>query len=1637
MESLTTRFISNVFIPYVGLLKAKYRFHPTFAHARELWERKLADGELINGPFLEKAHLYRPGADLKDLDLHEETRATVATRLNNRPLWKHQTDAIQRLRGDRNVVIATGTSSGKTLCYQIPILDDLVRRPSQGLRAVIIYPLNALVNDQLTEWEQMLARHPGITFARFTGQTPRDEAEYEARLRESLRQEISEQHLPQQDQQIAVESRLRQLRKAESANRLNHRDAIRSTPPNILVTNFSMLEYLLERPIDAPIFEHADLRFLVLDDAHAYRGVQSTEIAFLIRRLKDRLRPTSLRCIATSATLGEPGNTASEARVREFATEIFGEEFVEPNPIYGTSDDPKCGPEPFSPTPDQYIAAANCLRTGAADEAVAALGLSRQTPLADALASDENLHKLRTEILKKPTLVSRAAAALWPSLTKGQDGLQSLLQLVAASKSDDAHEELLPTRLHYFFRAQGGLHVCLHLHCPSRSVNGPAFFVSRKTNENIPEGECPDCALVGQRSKLVEVMTCRRCGYLYGALQDLGPRRAQNPVQGIAAHFDSFSTELGWSADSYWSYFSTEPELPYPGRPADPADDDEDDDLIKHPAEVKWCAVCAKKRDDGAGDNCVCDAPQLRVLKLFHRQCKTTGRAADRSNLLSHEKELLNSCPNCAARNSSGIEPLQRFQESDDEMGLAMAIPLAHFQLRPTADTHPPRKLLCFTDHRQRAAAFPSLLEEETFSRDMGRKILKHLRDTAQPIDLITLGEHLADCADANSDDFDSEFFLPVSRFPDEELDARAKRNLWLAEAFAYFGVPDSARESLEDLGLATVEYALSGAEKEAFADALRELVTPAEAHDLLQVLLGFVRQRKAFTLPKGRVHAEDVAFGRVTADISYVETRKGIRNTNGWLPAKGKQNVISDVLTRSLRLEHERAIEVARHIWGFLTQRALLIEKDERWKLNHEKLFVRQASGRFVCNRCGTVTTLSLRACCPRKACPGALLPTSFDSRAESVVAQWIDGSALHRFSTLKSEEHTAQINKELAKRIEDRFRAPTLPGAMRREMTRPEAEYQLEGVNLLSSTTTFEMGINIGDLQKVLLRNAPPSSASYVQRVGRAGRGKDKNSIAVTLCRRTKYDADAWAEPARLMSGLVRAPVVYLRNRVIAQRHFNAVAFAQFLRQKIRDDRVLGDVGQAIRLEAFLPVSARENIPSAWIRIRPVDTHLDFDAWFQEQDEPSLFGSVPSKEIVEAVGGMDRGSGLARKTYKQIIVAVEEELKALMRERQESFLAGGHQGDLDKAIKNLLGSDVISVLARRGFLPRYAFPLDVVTLETGKTRWSRDSEVELNRDRGIAIAEFAPGAQVIAHKKVFTSAGLYIVGEKDQPRREWFSKCPSCEQIRVGVSPESLIGPCNVCKRGIGPSHTQAFVVPAAFSVRADEKSTRFRRSTLIRQRQSLTHFIDHVEPQLFDDRGLFSVAVKDSGSLFRYNMGPANEGFVLCSQCGTSEPMRSYRAGKQHPKLRRFTGSDTCGNPDVWRNVAFGHQFHSYCLIARPKSNLESVESVAFALQRGICKRLDLEASDIGVSWRWVTDGKERTGSEIVLYDQAPGGAGFVAEAAENWASVIAAALEICDTCTCEAACYECLKSYANQAHHDRLDRKAVVRALAKSK
>lgn len=1631
MKSLTSRFREEVFQPYIDFLKSEYRFHASFKHAKRVWDGSLNEAELIHGPFLEKAQFYASGEPLENLQLASETCEAVRNKLGDRRLYKHQTDALKLILSGGNAAIATGTSSGKTLCYQIPIMDDLVRNPAPGLRAIIIYPLNALVNDQLNEWEALLSAQPQITFGRFTGQTPMDQKEYEERERAAIKAELGGKGMSQRETEASVASALKKRLSEQAPNRLNHRNAIRKNPPNILITNFSMLEYLLVRPVDASIFEGSRLKFLVMDEVHAYRGVQATEIAFLIRRLKDRLGVQSVVSIATSATLGDPHDLDSRGKVRLFAARLFGEPFEEPNPISGTSARPCLAQPSICPKAKNYIEAAEASRRGEFKKACWALDVEDQEgSLRKILEKDENLYRLRSEILASgPNLLANAAIELWPGENNAQEGLEALLELTSGQANSGFTEDLLPSRLHYFLRAPDGLHLCLRLDCPGRTQDGPTFFLSRKNGDDVPEGYCPECHRIGRASLLLEVVTCRKCGYLYGAMQDLGPRRARNRDESISAepHFDSFSTELGWAGDSFWSYLSVDKDLPFPFKSDVLSEDDDEDegDLLSSPAILKWCAACGKKSDPGAGDNCKCVSPHLREIKIFHRQCPHSGRAKDMINLEMAPKHLLHACPNCGAQNASGIEPLRRFQESDDEIGLAIAIPLAHFQVTTYAGKErPPRKLLCFTDHRQRAAAFPAMLEEETFQYDLGKKIVQCIRSENRPLTLMEIGEALNDYCDEHSPKYDPFFFLPMSRLPDDMPEPRNDRELWNAEAFNYFGIPDAARESAEDFGILQVRFLVSDAEQRDFLRLLSPYsLHPEEGLAILQTLLAHMRHRKAFTLPRG-VPAYSPAFGRVLADLSFDLQKDGRNNVLGWLPrintdCSYRDNYVTDYLKRLLGLTPDQTLSLAECLWSFIAEQFLIRNGAVR-KLDHERLLVEEASSRWRCERCGIAMTFQAKGCCPRKGCAGHIVISPFDAKKEGIVARWVSGIESLGFSSLRSEEHTAQINKELARKIEERFRAEI-----------EDRSWAAEGVNLLSSTTTFELGINIGDLQKILLRNAPPSSASYVQRVGRSGRGKDKNAVCVTICRRTKYDADAWQEPQRLLSGAVKPPNVFTENIIVAQRHFNAVLLSKFLRKKVIEEGLLKMEKQSIRVAAFIRPDERKGIPPDWLQLPEESTFLDFGEWCSAcPEEASLCGHPLLARESAFQNALARRDAMLE-TYKKIMEGLLGELQALKLERQRSHdLGRDHDAkEWGDSIRRLLRTSITDLLAKRGFLPRYAFPLDVVTLETGRTRWSGDSDVELSRDRGLAISEFAPGSQVVARKRVFTSAGLYIVGKKDGPERRWYLKCPECGQVRVCETKEPLKTPCVVCGR---PSvqWIKPYVEPTAFSISFDPnlRPERHRRSSLIRQRQGITHFVDSVNPDELKQEGAFRLALKESGNLFRYNLGPQNKGFFLCAECGYSRSMAGGTHRSDHSRLRPRPGEKKCSR-QLWTDIAFGHQFTSFCLVARTDQPLENVQSLAFALQRGAVNLLELDPLDIGVCWRRASAGME-SGMDIVLYDNTPGGAGYVRECRERWADLISLAREICSGCLCDRACYECLKTYGNQAHHDSLNRHLVL-------
>ncbi len=295
---------------------------------------------IFHGPYVHCTPSYKSSFSLREL-IAGKASVSVSPALArlpreefdpDRPLYSHQVEAIQILERGENLVVATGTGSGKTECFLLPILNDILANPGPGLRAIMIYPMNALADDQLRRLRRLLLPLPEITFGRYTGDTP------------EMVEEVK--------------------RPAEAVpNERYTRREIRGAPPHILLTNFAMLEYLLLRPRDSEIFAQNRLRFIVLDEAHTYSGAQGIEIALLMRRVTEYLLEGNRRVqfVLTSATLGDDGDAA--ANVARFGNEITGLPFERRNVLQGETVDE------FADKLDSFPDAATLIHIGQAVEA--------------------------------------------------------------------------------------------------------------------------------------------------------------------------------------------------------------------------------------------------------------------------------------------------------------------------------------------------------------------------------------------------------------------------------------------------------------------------------------------------------------------------------------------------------------------------------------------------------------------------------------------------------------------------------------------------------------------------------------------------------------------------------------------------------------------------------------------------------------------------------------------------------------------------------------------------------------------------------------------------------------------------------------------------------------------------------------------------------------------------------------------------------------------------------------------------------------------------------------------------------------------------------------------------------------------
>jgi len=1619
----TTQKIEDAYKRY---LKTIYPFrNESLRH--HFWEKLAERDRLVKGPLLEASPPFRTGSSIADLVaggvLHTGFRDLCAldTLPYKRPLYIHQERAIRNVvEHKNNLIVATGTGSGKTEAFLIPILDYLMREKSagtlgqSGVRALLLYPMNALANDQLKRLRGLLQTYPSITFGRYTGETEYNHSKALQKYREEWKSD-------------------------PFTNELISRDEMRESPPHILLTNYAMLEYLLLRPQDTELFDGATgnhWRFIVVDEAHVYDGASGIEVAMLLRRLKDRIvesKANRLTCIATSATLGEGPEDFPQAA--EFAQHLFGEPFKADDVFEASRKNvSELGEAWGKGTPELYADLDKLFDDNASVSAdvISAVSKSHAIPtqitrqlnqnknanhaLYALLRGDQRLHDLQIRLEQEPELLTVIAAEMFPELDDlaAQEAIIHLVNLAVRARPDGNSLPLIPARYHVFARALEGAFACFN---EKKHKDGkPHLFLNRHE-------KCPDCD-----SSVFEIATCARCGIIYIVAEeetDEGNRHLHVPKGG-----------RGMESRPLNFFIHTEylPEF------NEDNSDDEDivtDDWLAH----TLCVQCGQITEHGKALRCDCQN------SVHLHKAPTKDQEQNRMY-----------CPHCATHSRGGV--VYRFLTGQDAPVSVLATAL-YTQLPAKQEMieipGQGRKLLIFADSRQAAAFFAPYLER-TYTNILRRRLIHEaLRQDAAgrngELALDDVAERLREQAEKAG------IFEPHwSR--DQKM--RQMRTWLMLELAAY-----SRNQSLEGLGLLQLRLRWP----RAWQAPLPLLQSPwdlseTEAETVFRLLLDTLRRNLVLRFPPQVDPTNELFAPRNWQHYVTGQTHDGEklpRHIMRWSPARasnGRSHILEKVLAQTapdLPLPERRRIaqKTVYDLWdkhfmpldsvwrkdGYLIHQNLPRKRGEGYLLDYafwEWVPSNKNTELWQCDQCRNIAYHTVRGVCPTYGCRGQLEPIIL-----SDLDHW-DNHYRHLYETLSPaaisvEEHTAQWRAEEARKIQNKF-------------VRGE-------VNVLSCSTTFELGVDVGDLQAVMMRNVPPATANYVQRAGRAGRRKDSAAFALTFAQRRSHDLAHYRDPKQIVAGKIPTPSVAIRNPKIAQRHMHSVLIAAFLRWCV-DEHGRFKERKEMKVGAFF--KPEEGVISG--------TEL-FQQFLDQRPEAirqALRRIVP--DTLQSELQIDDWGWLIKlqEVFDLATVKVEEQLQYYDEQIETAVKEKKYQraGALQKVQATIFNRDLINFFSRHNILPKYGFPVDVVDFITDYVQDDAAKRVELQRDLRVAISEFAPGAKLIAAKKVWTGGGIY-----KPPDRSWeptaFAVCDECRRFNMQKG-DQPVTQCQ-CGKSLSPHqpYKSGIMIKPEFGFLADRKLEEPKASRPPRIYSSRVHFNDYARPdnvvndedhqehaQIHSELTMpnMTVATRYSryGQLVLVNHGSDGYGFHICSLCGfaqsvpaPTQPTVGSRRRKRKRKITKHknpkTGQDCRAENLMSRKL--GHSFITDVLEiqltgllplqidSQPEEEKSPWFSLLYALLEGASKALGIRRDDLNGTIYYHRGGEPPA---LVLYDDVPGGAGHVRRIGEALPEVFKAAYHHVNSCDCgeETACHGCLWNFRNQPFHDILARGLVV-------
>lgn len=1603
---------------------------------RKLSSTEAAEGGLLQEPVVEGAPGYvRDDATLQDMSgtlLHPDTVAALdggeggrKGRYRFRRTWRpfaHQVAAWHKLAEPEanSVLVTSGTGSGKTECFLVPIIDDLVRQSrsgplDEGVQAIVLYPLNALIASQEERLRDWTAPFDGrVRFALYNGLLPNEVGAREAQARPET---------------------------------VPDRASLRRSPPPILVTNVTMLEYMLLRPEDAPILRKSagKLRYVVLDEAHSYIGARAAEIALLLRRvcLAFGTDPKDVRFVATSATIGGPDASADLAR---FLADVSGAPTDRVSVIKGEPHWPKLPP---------------MTRAGSLDEDLMIGG--DPGALYDLLSAHRVVRPLLERLRAGAVTMSEVAAVA----AKAEVTPAALAQgLSRARDKDDVG--LSPLRIHAFHRAVAGLWSCIDPGCTGpRPAQWPFGAL---------QGDDVDrCRFCGGHP--FEVVACNACGEPYLKVVELEDGSLTRSRQGRVD--DDFAADAEATGDAGGGELDDD----------DAGNHDTDDRdpirlILWRPLAGTWPLHVDVKHARACGS----PSPDLTTFRCV-------------------SDEHTDRCVACGTRQKPGSTEVIRPFRFGAPFLLGNLVPellqgTAAAEHDGPRDRLPPlegRQLLSFTDSRQGTARISAKLQigaERNFVRSFVyhavQDALLRSPDTSKFDEQIAKFEGLISAhpgldlgldgvlATARADraaklrEAASGLAWPtmVQRLAEREEIGVWLRELWSRRDPERFGNPTvlanflllrelsrrpKQANSIETMGLARLRF-----------DAIDAAVPPKAFRDLgggdpdwrdyLDILqTHVVRGNSAVrmdwndrrwidhkTLLKRLVKKADAE--PVRGQYRWPSVPQGDRPLGNpsravWLLLKG---LVLDPRDPMVRVALQECLDAAwtamrsilsppgavDHALDFTTANVGPVTRADVCPVTRRVL---DASFRGLtpyddpdpASEARKVTTFEM----PRHPAP-FLGVTDDEDRdvARAKVAAWLADDPTIR--ELRGRGVWNNLTDKTAS-FADYFRSAEHSAQQAPKRLRHyEALFKEGNINVLNCSTTMEMGVDIGSVSHVLMTNVPPSIASYRQRVGRAGRRNQAMSMAFTFCKDRPLDRMAFLEPIRFLARTMRAPRVALDSTIIVQRHVNALLFSAY---------VHGQQTNALKTQA----GPFFGCPSGAGAIEDIDNNGA--ALF------SAFVRLPSTRAALAaqVAALTRGSALDRdagvfdaaaKGMDGVREAFAAEWRALQASRSKGKAAAGSEAankGLVIRLRRMCEDYVLGVLSGRGFLPSHGFPtgvvpfvcpLDEIEEERPEDR-SRRAKPYPQRQLDVAMREYAPGAEVVLDGLVHKSAGVTLNwrrpasedGVREIQNLLWRWDCRSCGESGTTRTMDDVEA-CKSC--GAAAPDRFEYLQPAGFA--ADWRDDPHANPDVI-------SYVPPEEPRIGLGGARWSPLANpaqgrrrenSAGTVFHCSSGPGRKGYEICLHCGRAQAEAGdlERIAWDHkPLFGKADRSDACTGSDspfgIKRELRLGYDVSTDVFEVQPNGISTRGSGLAFAvaLREALARRLGIGMEEMGVA---ASRRDKASGGPIscFVFDRAVGGSGFSTQAGPLFDELLREMASIldCKAEGCVGGCPACVLS-----------------------